>query len=75
VIHPVPVIAKTSDWARKYAALKEPSYEMFAIAGKDRSWLLFDPNTKKFALASGTIEDGLELIGHSSDDALTEWRG
>ena len=76
VIEPTKVKAVPSDWARSYAVLRNDSYDMFAIAGKGQSWLLFDPCTEEYALANGDPKSGiLELIGFSSKDALAEWRG
>ena len=76
VIDPVKVKAVPSAWAKQYAVLRNESYEMFAIAGEGATWLLFDAATKEYALASGSLQSGsLELLGFSSPDALTEWRG
>jgi hypothetical protein len=76
VIDPIKVSAVPTDWARKYAPLKNDRYDMFAIAGKEGSWLLLDPSTNEFALAYGDPLTGtVSLFGFSSSDALAEWRG
>ena len=75
VISPREVVAHTIDWVREHGEFDLESYTMVAVAGKDRSWLLFDPSTKEFSLAEGEIEGKLYLVGFKSRDALAEWRG
>jgi hypothetical protein len=74
-IAPKKVCATTSEWARTHGEFPLKTYEMVAIAGQESSWLLFDPATKLFSLAHGSIDGELELVGFRSGDALTEWRG
>ena len=77
VIEPIEVVATTSSWSQRHGSLHESSYVMWAVAGTDGSWLLFEPKATEFALAHGSLVPGqrLELVGFSSTDALAEWRG
>lgn len=77
VIDPVEVVATTSSWSQRHGSLRESGYVMWALAGADGSWLLFEPKAAEFALAHGSLVPGqrLELVGFSSTDALAEWRG
>lgn len=75
VIDPVMVTVLTSDWGREYGELKAPCYEMVAVAGRDKQWLLYDPVSTLFSLAIGELTGELVLVGYRYDDALAEWRG
>ena len=76
VIDPIAVVAVPSDWAKRYSDLRGERYEMYAVAGDGKQWLLFDPRTENFSQATGDIRSGaVELTGWASRDALAEWRG
>ena len=74
-ITPRAVTALTDDWAREFGEFEHDRYEMIVIAGENRSWLLFNPDTRLFSLANGELDGRLFLVGFASDDALAEWRG
>lgn len=80
VIEPVVVTANAGTWAQQYCGLSAESYRMMAVAylnTKVGQCLLYNPDTGLFSLAYGHLNDpeGLDLIGHSSTDALAEWLG
>ena len=80
VIEPVIVTAHAGTWAQQYCGLSADPYRMTAVAylnTKVGQCLLYNPGTGLFSLAYGHLNspDGLDLIGHSSTDALGEWLG
>ena len=80
IIEPIPVVARAGDWAQKFCGLTSEPYNMIAVAfwdGPVGNCLLFNPITGMFSLAYGHINDaaGLDLVGHSSTDALAQWLG
>ena len=48
---------------------------LFAIANEGHNWLIYSPERELFALAYGASLRDLNILGFSSDDALTEWLG
>ena len=48
---------------------------VYALARTENHWLLYIEEFKEFALAFGSSERELSVIGFSSDDALAEWLG
>ena len=80
VIEPVIVTARAGTWAQQYCGMSADPYRMIAVAyfnSKVGQCLLYNPDTGLFSLAYGHLDspDGLDLIGHSSSDALGEWLG
>ena len=80
VIEPVPVVAHAGPWAQEHCGLSAEPYHMLAVAYSPEGsgqCLLYNPVTRLFSLAYGhvTDQDGVDLVGYSSDDALAEWLG
>lgn len=66
------VKGRTYDYEKESLAEYENAY---VIARRDESWLLYMPDTARFALAFGRNPEELTALGFSSDDALAEWNG
>jgi hypothetical protein len=77
LIEPVEVQAVATDWAQQYCGQTNETKSMIAVARRENSWLLFEPNKGVFALAFGTSTqlEPLSLLGFASTDALAEWLG
>ncbi|RYG93788.1 MAG: hypothetical protein EON58_17625 [Alphaproteobacteria bacterium] len=80
VIEPVAVTARAGTWAQQHCGMSANPYRMIAVAyfkSQVGQCLLYNPDTGLFSLAYGHLDspDGVDLIGHSSTDALGEWLG
>lgn len=76
LIEPIKISAVPSQWSQEHMGLDGEVGDFVAIAARESEWLLYSESTGQFWKAVGrTDSPPLELIGHSSDDALCEWYG